>query len=434
MPPRTTKKRSKRSESKRRIRHSSNTLIVDSLSKIPGMNKLVGSKKSNVVTFYLIYADWCGACHKFRKNIWDPALSRPGIHNRVAIRDDIFNNMDLSKKVRDLKYLPSLIVVDEKGEVQEFETPEGATNVMPTPKSVEDLLQAVNANVIPSPLPSMTLSSVPALVANANKSAVVANNAANAVVSAQQALINARAAANNARRSSNTIRQAVANVQMAANNAKKAANNAKAAAEMIMNKLGKMNSPSNEAAIAAAAAAAAAEVAEEAVENANANNNANVNANAYNMNMNANAYNNANVNANTYNNANVNANTYNNANVNANTYNNSYNNANAYNNSYNNANVNANANSYNANGFNANANGFNANTNYILNANNENANFSNNAEGNRRNANMEEIYTPPSNIRKLAPYYPTPETAPRLSGGSLLSMLSSYNRRNNARL
>ena len=52
-------------------KRSRNTLIVDSPAKLARLKKMVGNK-SNAVTFYLIYAEWCGACHKFRKNILGP--------------------------------------------------------------------------------------------------------------------------------------------------------------------------------------------------------------------------------------------------------------------------------------------------------------------------------------------------------------------------
>jgi hypothetical protein len=45
-------------------------------------------------------------------------------------------------------YLPSLIVVDEAGNVQSFKTPEGKdTNAMPTPKSLADMKRIVNVPV-----------------------------------------------------------------------------------------------------------------------------------------------------------------------------------------------------------------------------------------------------------------------------------------------
>jgi hypothetical protein len=45
-------------------------------------------------------------------------------------------------------YLPSLIVVDEKGNMQSFKTPEGKnTNAMPTPQNLSDMKRIVNVPV-----------------------------------------------------------------------------------------------------------------------------------------------------------------------------------------------------------------------------------------------------------------------------------------------
>jgi hypothetical protein len=134
-----TKKNSKGSNS------SSGTLTVDSIKKIPALEKALKSGKINII---LVFAEWCGACHKFRKNIWEPMLKKNAIHNRLAVRDDMVANTSLNSAKFD--YLPSILVVDEKGKLQDFETPDGqATNAMPTPKSVEDMTKVVNVPVKP---------------------------------------------------------------------------------------------------------------------------------------------------------------------------------------------------------------------------------------------------------------------------------------------
>jgi thiol-disulfide isomerase/thioredoxin len=132
-------------KSKTRKNNSKGTLTVDSIKKIPALEKALKSGKINIV---LVFAEWCGACHKFRKNIWEPMLKKNAIHNRVAIRDDMVANTSLSNAKFD--YLPSILVVDEKGKLQDFALPDGqATNAMPTPKSVDDMTRVVNVNVKP---------------------------------------------------------------------------------------------------------------------------------------------------------------------------------------------------------------------------------------------------------------------------------------------
>jgi thiol-disulfide isomerase/thioredoxin len=123
-------------------------LTVDNVSKIPSLEKALKSGRINII---LVFAEWCGACHKFRKNIWNPMLKRNALHNRIAVRDDMVGKTSLANTKFD--YLPSILVVDEKGVTQTFETPEGkVTNAMPTPKSLEDMTRVVNVPVKPNSL------------------------------------------------------------------------------------------------------------------------------------------------------------------------------------------------------------------------------------------------------------------------------------------
>jgi hypothetical protein len=119
------------------------TLNVDTLSKIPSLEKALKSGRINII---LVFAEWCGACHKFRKNIWNPMLRKNALHNRIAVRDDVIGKTSLLNTKFD--YLPSILVVDEKGVAQTFNTPEGkVTNAMPTPKSLNDMTRVVNVPV-----------------------------------------------------------------------------------------------------------------------------------------------------------------------------------------------------------------------------------------------------------------------------------------------
>jgi len=117
-------------------------LQVDSKSKIP---KFELELKNSTINFVLVYADWCGACTRFKQNIWNPMCKASAKHNRMAVRDDMIKNTSLANAKFD--YLPSLLVVDEKGQLQTFETPDGETNAMPTPKNVSEMKRIVNVPV-----------------------------------------------------------------------------------------------------------------------------------------------------------------------------------------------------------------------------------------------------------------------------------------------
>ena len=121
-------------------------LKVDSADKIATMEGMLGKGS---ITFVLIYADWCGACKKFKKNIWNPMCEKSAAHSRVAVRDDMVKNTSLASANFD--YLPSLIVVDENGQMQTFKTPEGKhTNAMPTPQNLQEMNRIVNVPVGPA--------------------------------------------------------------------------------------------------------------------------------------------------------------------------------------------------------------------------------------------------------------------------------------------
>jgi thiol-disulfide isomerase/thioredoxin len=139
----TRKAAKKPAKSVRKTVKKSNVLKVDSAKKIP---KFELTLKNSKINFVLVYAEWCGACHKFMDNIWNPMCKGSARHNRMAVRDDMIKNTSLSNASFD--YLPSILVVDENGQIQTFKTPEGNdTNAMPTPKNLNDMKKVVNVPV-----------------------------------------------------------------------------------------------------------------------------------------------------------------------------------------------------------------------------------------------------------------------------------------------
>lgn len=117
-------------------------LMVDEVTKI---TKLEDGLRKNSVKFVLVYGDWCGACNRFKRDIWGPLSREPARHSRFAVRDDMIGKTSLRNA--NYKYLPSILVLDEKGNAQEFDTPEGPTNAMPTPKTINDMRRVVNVPV-----------------------------------------------------------------------------------------------------------------------------------------------------------------------------------------------------------------------------------------------------------------------------------------------
>ena len=114
--------------------------VIDNLAKIPEFEKAIGSD----LCFVLVVASWCPACTRFKKNIWEPSLKKKALHKRVEIESELIKNTSLANTKFD--YLPSIIVV-ENGRAKEFSGPEGATNAMPTPKTLRDMTRIVNVPI-----------------------------------------------------------------------------------------------------------------------------------------------------------------------------------------------------------------------------------------------------------------------------------------------
>jgi hypothetical protein len=130
--------------SKTRKLKGAKVLKVDAKHKIPKFEQQI---KAGTINFVLVYAEWCGACHRFMDNIWNPMCKSKARHNRMAVRDDMIKNTSLANANFD--YLPSVLIVDEAGQLQSFKTPEGKdTNAMPTPKSLSDMKKIVNVPVV----------------------------------------------------------------------------------------------------------------------------------------------------------------------------------------------------------------------------------------------------------------------------------------------
>ena len=118
---------------------------MDAPSKIGLVEKML---KGGKITIVLIYADWCGACTRFKKSIWGPMSQKPAIHNRIAIREDLVGKTPLAGSK--YTYLPTIMVVDERGQPQAVEGPQGRTNAIPTPRTLEEMKRIVNLKVGPA--------------------------------------------------------------------------------------------------------------------------------------------------------------------------------------------------------------------------------------------------------------------------------------------
>lgn len=115
---------------------------VDHPSKVRAFESALKKGMSIV----LIYAEWCGACHRFRDNIWSKVCSKDkaAAMNRLSVRDDMVANTSLAGAKYD--YLPAILAVGPDGKPAPFTTPEGKmSNAMPTPQTEQEMTQVLNA-------------------------------------------------------------------------------------------------------------------------------------------------------------------------------------------------------------------------------------------------------------------------------------------------
>jgi thiol-disulfide isomerase/thioredoxin len=137
--------RKKKSPPTRKNKKGYGVIKVSDESQLKEFEEILKKPKVKVI---LIYAEWCGACHKFMDNIWNPMCGAPAKHERGAISSELVEKSSLAKA--NYNYLPSVILVNEEGKIQEFSTETGEpTHVIPTPKTLDDMKRIVNIPVAP---------------------------------------------------------------------------------------------------------------------------------------------------------------------------------------------------------------------------------------------------------------------------------------------
>lgn len=137
----------RRSPQRRLAGRQTKIMEVRSASEIPALESLLSK---GPMTLVLVFADWCPACHRFMKGLWKPMCKEQegsgAAMNRVAVREDLVGKTSLSGA--QYKYLPSLMLVGTDKRPAVFESPEGKTNAMPTPQTLDELKRI--SNVSPS--------------------------------------------------------------------------------------------------------------------------------------------------------------------------------------------------------------------------------------------------------------------------------------------
>ena len=137
-------------------------LHVDSVSKVAAFENLI-TNGTNLTFVYFKRAS-CPACQRFDP-IWGKACKKKRKHNAVVVDEDMLGSTSLSNA--NVNSLPSIIAVSPKGEVVEFNGPEGPKDAMKTPRTPEELRSVLNVNV-PSPAPNDIANSINEIVSPEN--------------------------------------------------------------------------------------------------------------------------------------------------------------------------------------------------------------------------------------------------------------------------
>lgn len=118
-------------------------LDVRSSSDIPAFESMLQNGPMAVV---LVYADWCGHCDKYTKNVWNPLKSiKNKTMNMASVHYDQLENTSLSNAK--LEGYPSVLVVGKDKIPATFNSESGNTNAMPTSNDVSTMKRLVTSPV-----------------------------------------------------------------------------------------------------------------------------------------------------------------------------------------------------------------------------------------------------------------------------------------------
>ena len=104
-------------------------------SKAPEVSALINNGS---VTLVLVYADWCGHCHKYLPT-WKQLANTPGRKaNMVSVHHDMLEKVPEIANAK-LDGYPSVLKVEPSGKIEEYKVPgtPNTTNAMPHMRDME---------------------------------------------------------------------------------------------------------------------------------------------------------------------------------------------------------------------------------------------------------------------------------------------------------
>ena len=116
---------------------------VKSSDAVPAFEEMLTKGPMAVV---LVYADWCGHCDNYKKNVWSPLKSvKNRTVNMATLREDVIQNTSL--KNAKIDGYPSVLVVGKDKKPAVFNSNSGVTNAMPESNDVSTMKSLITSSV-----------------------------------------------------------------------------------------------------------------------------------------------------------------------------------------------------------------------------------------------------------------------------------------------
>jgi thiol-disulfide isomerase/thioredoxin len=122
---------------------SSKPVDVRTPETVPQLEGLIAA---GPLTFVLVYADWCGHCHKFMPT-WKKFEKTPGRTANIAkVHHDMLENVPTIKNAKIQGY-PSVIRVEPSGKITDYKVPGSAetTNAMPNMRDESEMIREMKS-------------------------------------------------------------------------------------------------------------------------------------------------------------------------------------------------------------------------------------------------------------------------------------------------
>jgi len=119
------------------------TVDVRSKKDVPAFEQTI---IEGPITVVLVYADWCGHCTKFKKNIWEPLNKMHGRKlNMVSVHHDMLEKT--SQANAKIRGYPSVLVVGKDGKAASYNDEEGnVTNAAPNTTDLDAMKTLVTTD------------------------------------------------------------------------------------------------------------------------------------------------------------------------------------------------------------------------------------------------------------------------------------------------